>query len=226
MGPHAEARPRRRHDDPLWVQRGEPGRVGLRRVRVRQHHVRGQDVLGQELHEAISNRVREGPGHDHGAEVVQDADLVGKDPLAGSPRAVQADAIRRGRPERSAPTPPELAPPVFEILVLRPVEMPREQQFLVFTEEPDRHVCSQCQRQSNRVARDAREPGQGEDVGIDIDAGAGRSPRCDRRRKTHVKPPFSGRASGPGPWWETILFPTPTHRSWQTGFLSTCHVLD
>ena len=125
MGPHAEARPRRRHDDPLWVQRGEPGRVGFRRVRVRQHHVRGQDVLGQELHEAVPGRVREGPGHDHGAEVVQDVDLVGKDPLAGSPRAVQADAIRRGRPERSAPTPPDPAPPMFEILVLRPIEVPR-----------------------------------------------------------------------------------------------------
>ena len=53
MGLHAEARPRRRHDDPLWVQRGEPGRVGFRRVRVRHHDVRGQDVLGQELHEAV-----------------------------------------------------------------------------------------------------------------------------------------------------------------------------
>ena len=226
MGPHAEARARRRHDDPLWVQRGEPGRVGFRRVRVRQHHIRGQDVLRQELHEAVPVVVREGPGHDHGAEVVQDADLVGKGPLAGSPRAVQANAIRRGRPERSALTPPELRTPMFEILVLRPIEMPREQQLLVFIEEPDRHVCGQCQRQSSRVARDAREPGLGEAVGIDIDAGAGQRPRCDRRRKTHVKPPFSGRASGPGSWRETIPFPWMTHRSWQTGFLSTCHVLD
>ena len=129
----------------------EPCRVGLRRVRVRQHDVRGQDVLGQELHGAVPGTVREGSGHDHGAEVVQNADLVGKDPMTGSHRAVQADAIRRGRPERLAPTPPDLAPPMFEILVLRPIEVPREQQFLVFIEELDRHVCGQCQRQLNCV---------------------------------------------------------------------------
>ena len=39
-----------------------------------------------------------------------------------------------------------LASPVLEILVLRPVEIPRGQQFLVFIEEPDRHVCGQGQR--------------------------------------------------------------------------------
>ena len=114
---------------------------------------------------------------------------------------------------------------MFEVLVLRPIEVPRGQQLLVFIEEPDRHVCGQCQRQSSRVSRDAREPGLGEAVGIDIDAGAGRRPRCDRRRNTQVNTPFSGRASGPGSWRETIPFPGMTHRSWQAGYLSTFHVL-
>ena len=134
-----------------------------------------------------------------GAEVVQDAYLVGKDPLAGSrsrnkgrcnppeaSRVVGADSARSGAP-------------IFEILVLRPTEVPWRQQLLVSMEEPDRHVRGQCQRQSSRVARDAREPGTGEGLDIDIDAGAGRRPRNDRLRKTQVKTPFSGPASGLGP---------------------------
>ena len=58
-------------------------------------------------------------------------------------------------------------------------------------------------------------------MGIDIDAGAGRRPRCDRRRNTQIKTPFAGLASGPGSWGETIPFPCMTHRSWQAGLLST-----
>ena len=182
-----------------WVQRGEPGRVGLRRVRVRQHHVRGRDGLGQELHEAVPGLVREGPGHDHGAEVVQDADLVGKDPLAGSrrsstgrcnppgaSRAVGVDPARSGAPSLRDPGPATTRGAGGSSSSWSSIE------------EPDRHVCGQCQRQSSRVARDAREPGLGEGPGIDIDAGAGRRPRCDRHRTTHLQLPFSIR--GIQPW--------------------------
>ena len=193
-------------------------------MRVRQHHVRGQDVLGQEFHVVVPGRVREGPRHDHGAEVMQNVYLVRKDPMAWPRRAVQPDAIRRGRAQRLAPTPPDPAPPMFEILVLRPTEVPRRQQLLAFTEEPYRHTCGQSQRQSSRVARDTREPGPGEGVGINIDAGGGRSPRCARHRYTQVKTPFSGRASGPGRWWKTIQFPRMTHQYWRTGVLLICQL--
>ena len=130
---------------------------------------------------------------------MQNADLVRKDPMARSPRAVQADAIRRAGVPSGRRRPRQIRRP--QVSRSWSCDQPRlrgSSNFLVFIEEPDRHACGQSQRQSSRVPRDTREPGPGKGSGIDIDAGA--------RAKSSMCPaslyPSQNSFLGPGirPW--------------------------
>ena len=95
-------------------------------------------MFGQELDKPVPKLGRKGPRQYHGAEIMNNVHFIAKDAPRVSRQAVQPNAIDWRRSERPPLSPRDGAPPLFEILVLRPTEAFRYHQLLEAQEKANR----------------------------------------------------------------------------------------
>src|SRR5690606_22452201 len=115
-------------DDFLLVEPGQPGGVGLRRVRDRQRSVGGEQALGKEPLEHPPSLLGVRLWHDQGGKIMQDADLKGKELFNRTQAAEDPDAVRRRSLKRSTTAMPDETAPGTQVLIRRPVQVVRQDQ--------------------------------------------------------------------------------------------------
>ena len=159
MPKQALARPGMGDNDAVLGKVAEPARVGLGRVRDRQCGIGREERLGdEELELRLSLRLV-GKGDDQRRQIVQNAELDGERSLAGAGGGPEPDGVVGDRGQRdNATTLPDPGAPTAQVLVLRPVEPGRREQFSAVSEESNSGTSSgEGKADSRRVAADSRE---------------------------------------------------------------------